>query len=349
VLGIVACFTFRDGIDDAQANPQRSGIVWDYEIVNAFGAFPRADVTKAVKDAAVSEAIEAQWVRNLVVDGKGTPTFGTRELAGNIEFVMLAGRAPRGPDEIAFGPATMQKLRLSIGDTVKVGPAPGRSAQVVGEALLPSTAHTEYDQSAWMTLPGLEASLLPVEERGDQDLWDIVLFRWKPGADVAAAEKRMQVFTADCACGGQVQPLPVAVADLARLRSLPFALGIFFALLAVATVAHALVTTVRRWRRDLAVLSSMGFTRRQSRIAIAWQSTLLAAAGVVLGVPLGIVSGRLVWRSLADSFPFVYVPPFALVAVIVIAPVALAVANALAAGPARTAARIRPAEVLRAE
>ena len=56
-----------------------------------------------------------------------------------------------------------------------------------------------------------------------------------------------------------------------------------------------------------------------------------------------------VWRWLADSFPFVYVPPLELFVVIAIVPAALLVANALAAGPARTAARIRPADVLRAE
>jgi ABC-type antimicrobial peptide transport system permease subunit len=70
---------------------------------------------------------------------------------------------------------------------------------------------------------------------------------------------------------------------------------------------------------------------------------------VIIGVPLGIASGRLIWRWLADSFPFVYAPPLAVVVVVLVVPVALVVANALAAGPARTAARIRPAEVLRAE
>ena len=70
------------------------------------------------------------------------------------------------------------------------------------------------------------------------------------------------------------------------------ALALFFALVAVATVAHALVTTVRRRKHDLAVLRSMGLTRRDSRLAIVWQSTLLAIVGIVIGVPLGIVVGR---------------------------------------------------------
>ena len=97
------------------------------------------------------------------------------------------------------------------------------------------------------------------------------------------------------------------------------------------------------------MLRSIGLTRRQSRIAIGWQATLIAAAGVVAGVPLGIVSGRLIWRWLADNFPVVYAPPLALLAVLLAAPAAIAVANVLAAGPARAAARIRPAEALRTE
>jgi hypothetical protein len=66
-------------------------------------------------------------------------------------------------------------------------------------------------------------------------------------------------------------------------------------------------------------------------------------------VPLGIVAGRAVWRSLADNFPIAYVPPLALVVVVVVVPAAIVVVNALAAGPGRAAARIRPAEALRVE
>jgi ABC-type antimicrobial peptide transport system permease subunit len=143
--------------------------------------------------------------------------------------------------------------------------------------------------------------------------------------------------------------LPVAVADLRRMEDLPLALAGFFALLGCATVAHALVTTVRRRRHDLAVLRSIGFTRRQTRRAIAWQATLIAAVGIVVGVPLGIAAGRLTWRWLADGYPIVYVPPFALLAVLLVASVAIVLANALAAGPAHVAGRIRPAEALRVE
>ena len=96
-------------------------------------------------------------------------------------------------------------------------------------------------------------------------------------------------------------------------------------------------------------MRSFGFTARQSRLAVAWQATLLATAGVVFGIPLGLVAGRSVWRSLAESFPVVYVPPFALLAVVLVVPAAIAIVNAIAVGPGRAAARIRPAEALRTE
>jgi ABC-type lipoprotein release transport system permease subunit len=47
--------------------------------------------------------------------------------------------------------------------------------------------------------------------------------------------------------------------------------------------------------------------------------------------------------------PLAYYPPMALLALLLIAPLALLAANLLAAGPARRAARLRPAQILRTE
>jgi ABC-type antimicrobial peptide transport system permease subunit len=209
---------------------------------------------------------------------------------------------------------------------------------------MPATSHTDYDQSGWMTTNGIAHAL---ERPADNDE-DYLLVRWQHGTDVAAARKRLTHLGGPNVFTGFAE-IPGAVASLGPLDDLPVALGVFFGLLACATVAHALVTTVRRRRHDFAVLRSIGFTRRQSRVAIAWQATLLGVAGVIIGVPLGIAAGRAVWRWLADDFPVAYVPPLALATVLLVVPVALVIANALAAGPAQSVARIRPAETLRTE
>ena len=165
----------------------------------------------------------------------------------------------------------------------------------------------------------------------------------------AAASERLSRLADGQSVFAMPAELPSSVVELGKLRSLPIALTIFFALLAIATVGHTLVTTVRRRRHDLAILRSIGFTRRQARLAITWQATLLTIVGLVVGIPLGIVCGRLVWRWLADSFPVAYVPPLALVAMLIVIPIAIVLASVLAAPPAHAATRIRPAQALRTE
>ena len=349
VLGVVGCLTFRSGLTDVVHDPQRSGIVWDAGVAGV-GVLPPETVATVSNDKAVAAAYDALWARAIKINGTPTPTFGTKSVTGDIHPVVLAGRAPRTPSEIAFAPTTMRRLGLHIGDRVRVGAAATPNVRVVGKALLPETSHTSYDQSAWMTAPGLAAAL-PTDAAASGDFTeDYLLLRWRPHADTQAALARFRKLAGpDEPFESASATLPTGVAVLGDLRVLPFSLAIFFALLAIATVAHALVTTVRRRRADLAILRSIGFTKRDSRVAIAWQATLLAVAGLVVGVPLGILAGRLAWKQLASSFPFVYAPPLAILSILLIVPIALIIANALAAGPAHVATRIRPANVLRTE
>jgi FtsX-like permease family len=343
VIGVVGCLTFRAGIDDAVREPRRSGVVWNYELAAGEGVIPRATLEKIADDRDVSDALDARWERAVPIDGRPVPTFGTRSVKGTLPLVLLHGRAPVGPDEIAFAPTTMKALGLRVGDRVRVGDD-GALVTVVGSVLLPATSHTDYDQSGWMTAAGLTRAVGKPSENGE----DYLLVKWHHGIDLATAERRLERIGGRDLYAQRAQ-LPTAVADLSRIEDLPLALAAFFALLACATVAHALVTTVRRRRHDLAVLRAIGFTRRQTRGAIAWQATLLAVAGVIVGVPVGIAVGRLSWRWLADDFPLVYAPPLALVAVVAMAGIAIGIANLLAAGPAHAATRIQPAEALRVE
>jgi hypothetical protein len=57
----------------------------------------------------------------------------------------------------------------------------------------------------------------------------------------------------------------------------------------------------------------------------------------------------LVRRAAASTTPLAYNTPWALLALLLIAPVALVAANLLAAWPARRAARLRAGQILRTE
>ena len=97
------------------------------------------------------------------------------------------------------------------------------------------------------------------------------------------------------------------------------------------------------------MLRALGLTRRQSRLVIVTQATLLAVIGLAFGIPLGIALGRTLWHAAANMTPLAYQPPLALLALLLIAPLALVAANLLAAWPARRAARLRTAQILRTE
>jgi ABC-type antimicrobial peptide transport system permease subunit len=106
---------------------------------------------------------------------------------------------------------------------------------------------------------------------------------------------------------------------------------------------------VRRRRHELAVLRALGLTRGQTRLVVVTQATLLAVIGLAFGIPLGVAAGRTLWRAATGMAPLAYHTPAALWALVLIAPLALVVANLLAAWPGRRAARLRTAEILRTE
>ena len=175
----------------------------------------------------------------------------------------------------------------------------------------------------------------------------------RPGADVQAVARRLNAAAAAIP-GGRVftftppGPLP-EIQVIKDLELLPLALSAFLALLAIGAVGHALSIAVHRRRHDLAVLRALGMTRLQTRMVVTTQASLLAVIGLVFGVPLGIALGRVIWRAVAGFTPLAYHPPLAVLALLLIGPVALLAANALAAWPQHRAARLRTGQVLRTE
>jgi len=106
---------------------------------------------------------------------------------------------------------------------------------------------------------------------------------------------------------------------------------------------------VRNRSRDVAVLRTLGFDRRQIRRTVAWPATVLAVLALLLGVPAGVVLGRQAWNVLADRLAVPVDPASSVLLVLVAIVATLALANAAAAIAGIRATRLRPAEVLRAE
>ena len=342
VVGVVAACTLAAGITDALDDPSLVGSSWDATTYPADDTTaPTSAQRHLVADSTAVAGYAVALNSVIPITGEPTPLFGLEPVVGDWGYRLLQGRPPAGEDEIVLGPDTLAELGLEVGDEVTMGPADELRAVVVGTALLQQGVHWAYDQGAWLTPEGMER----VAEMTGAPPSEAFHLRWTPDADVAAATA---TFT-EAGLTVEDPELPQTLRNLRFVRSLPFLLAGFLALLGIGAVGHSLVSAVRRRRHELAVLRTMGMTPRQAWASSAWQATCLALVGVLLGVPLGIVVGRTLWRWIADAAPIYYVPPLALTAVLVAVPATLLLANALAALPGRSAAHIRPAEVLRSE
>jgi predicted lysophospholipase L1 biosynthesis ABC-type transport system permease subunit len=140
-----------------------------------------------------------------------------------------------------------------------------------------------------------------------------------------------------------------SVRNVERLSDLPLVIAGILGILGIAALAHAVISAIRRRRRDLAVLKTLGFQGRQIRATVAWQASTMMSIGLLAGIPAGIVLGRWGWRLFAEELDVVPAPVSSglLIGILILGAVLLA--NMIAAFPARAAARTRPAIVLRAE
>jgi ABC-type lipoprotein release transport system permease subunit len=339
ILGIVGALGLVKGIDDSLRDPRRSGQVWVAEIV------PDEEHSTAVNLAAVQREplvrdIALLTRRPLDVNGAGLPVYALKSVRGNTQFVTLSGRRPVAADEVALGPETLKALHKQLGETIQIGNVPLR---IVGTALLEQTPHSSFDQGAWVSAAGL--ATLP---HGSDNGVDVeVAVNAKPGVSNEALGRALEKRLDGAEIGTQSVPQDVLL--LKNVRTLPRVLAAFLGLLGVAALGHALVTAVRRREHDLAVLRALGFRPVQNGATIVWQATTVALIGLVVGLPLGIATGRLSWQWVANSTPMLYVAPIAGLAVALSIPGSLAVANTLAALPARRASRVRAVDVLRTE
>ena len=141
---------------------------------------------------------------------------------------------------------------------------------------------------------------------------------------------------------------PAEIVNYQSTGATPVILASGLALGATAALALTLIASVRRRRRDIALLKTLGFTARQLAVMVAWQASVIAAIAVIIGVPIGIIAGRQLWIEFARNINAVPQPtvPTSLLFVTV---GTLVLANLVAAIPARIAARTPAAFVLRTE
>jgi hypothetical protein len=355
VASVVAAFVFGSNLVGLVGTPHRYGQNWGLDLDLQVSGVPIGAAMPVLNAAPGLAGYAAGTYGQLAVDGARVPAIGLDQMRGHGFLTMLAGHPPDAPDQIVLGVRTLALLHKRVGQTVSVG---GSQLSIVGSAVFASFSVAGGSATDLGSGAAVVASVLsrpnPPFCLKPTTCYNFFLLRFRPGADLGLASARLEraVTRAKCPPGlclvTRLQT-PADIQNYKGVRDTPFVLGLVLSVLAVGTLSHVLFTAVFRRRRDLAVLKTLGMRRYQLLGVVAWQASALAVAAVIIGIPLGTVAGRWIWAAFAGSVGIATGASIPVLIVLSVIPCTLLLANALAAVPAWTAARIRPAAALRTE
>ena len=358
VLVVVATVTFGASLDSLVSHPPLYGWNWDYVLASG-GDIPQRQVTTLLDH----DRYIAQWsgiyTGLLAIDGQNVPVLGESPNAA-VAPPLLSGHGLEGSGQVVLGAVTLAQLHKQLGGTVEV--SSGASTvrlRVVGTTAMPTIGSTIGQHLEMGTGALLSYSLIPAVDRnpfndpipGPNAILVRLRSGFRPSLELRSLDAIATATTNTANFGVTVTGVlrPAEIVNYRSLGDMPVYLGAGLAAGAVAALVLTLFASVRRRRRDLALLKTLGFTRPQLAAAVAWQSTIAVLIGTVVGVPLGIALGRWLWDLFARSIHAVPAPSVPVVSVALIALGALVLANVVAALPGRLAARTPTALLLRSE
>jgi hypothetical protein len=378
---VVTTLTFASSLHTLVSTPSLYGWNWSYmlnPVGSGGGDVPPSALSELGHDPYVAAATGADFF-DVEMDGQGVPILQTNAGAA-VSPPILSGHGVEAAHQVVLGAATMAQLHKRIGQYVTVtygNPAnapvyvPPTRLQIVGTATFPAVgfASTVSDHTSMGTGALLAFQMLPkaflqlIEGSGAASGPNLAFIRLRADAPPKAALASLQHIAAQAnrvlatLPGGSaanavvVQGVqrPAEIVNYKTIGATPAVLVSGLALGAVIALALTLVSSVRQRRRDLALLKTIGFVRRQLAAAVAWQASVAAVVGILVGIPLGIVAGRWLWNLFAEQIYAVPYPTVSLTSMVLVAVGTLVLANVVAAVPARTAARTPTALMLRSE
>ncbi|HMK98526.1 MAG TPA: ABC transporter permease [Acidimicrobiales bacterium] len=377
VAMVVATLTFASSLGTLVSHPALYGWNWSYALDPSNDVPPQAlGLLRHDPDVAGWSGVD---YNNVEIDGQTVPViFGTPR--AEVSPPVLSGHGLDANDQIVIGAATLAVLHKHVGDSVSVSygtPAgapiyiPPTRLVIVGTATFPAVGfisivadHTSMGTGALLSEGVIPPTFQRATQSPDPNLNgpELVFVRLRNGVSAKAGQADMQriasianrVFGADPNAGGNYVTVldvqrPAQIVNYRSIGSTPVVLAAGLAAGAIVALALTLVASVRRRRRDLALLKALGFTPRQLIAAVACQATVAAVVGIIVGIPLGIVIGRQLWALFAHNLNAVADPTVPVLSVLLVGIGALVFANLVAALPGRIAANTPTGLILRTE
>jgi hypothetical protein len=359
VLALCATAVFGASLSHLTATPALYG--QDYQLLfansDASPGSPAAEIRALERDPAIG-AIMTGTRQEVAVDGVSVFAVAATAIRGPLMLSTVAGRLPAGDGEVDLGTTTMHQTGARIGSVVRVtvqAPTGGTRTvpfTVVGSASFPGQFGLGgLGTGAAFTFSGLLHAACPPGPTNAKCLRVVaanvqghaVFAGGIPGPKGQAAIAHfLKLFPNNAGS----PTTPISLVNFGQAVNFPLILGFMLALFGVATLLHLLVVSVARRRHEIGLLKALGFVRAQVRAAVWWQATTVALFGIVVGIPLGVATGQLVWRSFATNLGAVPVATVPVWLIAVLGGGVLVVAALLAIAPAVAATRSTTASQL---
>jgi hypothetical protein len=373
LLVVSATLTFGHSLQNLVSQPSLYGWNWDYAVQSSDGYGP---VPQSTVHPIHGVAESGVWFGSLQLDGVEVPVLMAFPGAA-VAPPIVAGHALEGKNQIVLGAATMAQLHKQLGDTVAMRyvpkfPPKAIRLKIVGVATMPAIGIAEGLHTSMGVGAVVPADNGAVTEMLGPDAYpgcngpNMVFLRARGATNPAAAQLAAErlastasrVLAKEPASNGTCYGYQATVlsvqrpAQIVNYRSIgltPLLLALALALGATVALGLTLIASVRRRRRELAILKAIGFRPRQLQASVLWQAGIVAVVGIVIGVPLGLALGRWLWTLFAQEIGAVPAPVIPFLSIVVAALVALALAVGLSAVPGRIAARTPVVTALTAE
>ena len=356
VIALCATGVFGASLTHLTATPRLYG---DPEQVGFSPPNP-ALLTSLEHNPAVTAITEGIGGGDITVNGKIVGSIAGTSIKGPLLFSTVAGTLPVADDQVGLGISTMHQVGAHIGSVVDItfitrsGAPHTEPYRVVSQIAFPQLGgFVSLGTGVLMTtaglihvacLPGPTLALCRRAFAAHNFSTGGIRVSFVPGPSGKAA---MDHYLAAYSSIAQQPLAPTSLVNFGEAVNFPLIFGAMLAVFGAATLAHLLVVSVSRRRREVGLLKVLGFVNRQVVSTVSWQATTLALVGVVIGVPLGLIVGRGVWNTFANNLGAV---PVTVVPILLTAAIAVGVlvgADVIAIAPAWVATRSKAADLLR--
>jgi FtsX-like permease family len=297
LAAITGIGVFLSGVDDLYSQPAAHGFAWDVAVGNT--NFPLLDTTTAAlrRDPRL-RAVQIAQQGPAELDGRQANMLAI-EPGSAAPPRVLSGRLPAAPNEIALGGRMQHDLHAHLGSTVRFSLEGSAFAgdnptdvdlTVVGTTLAPTIGDADLGEVSVVTFDAIKRA-------GGDPKPQLALAEYRSQNTARTTEALDRDYTEEMI----TDVVPPRAVSLHRLRVLPIAGLLLAGLLGTVLLVYVLAIAVRARTKEFGIVRALGMSARRLRRVLGWEAIVISTAMALIGIPVGLFLGALLWRVVASG------------------------------------------------